>query len=111
MFSRVLACVFCILLVTPSSANTEGDTNHDLKIDIVDLNNVRNNFGGTGLGFFGLVGPGPGDLRPRGHRRQLVKGDDVALERAPGAGLALGFAMRRRVGPVVVVVHGHLETH
>ncbi len=28
----------------------EGDTNGDGKVDIVDLNNVRNNFGGTGLG-------------------------------------------------------------
>jgi hypothetical protein len=27
-----------------------GDTNGDGKVDIVDLNNVRNNFGGTGLG-------------------------------------------------------------
>jgi len=27
-----------------------GDTNGDGKVDIVDLNNVRNNFGGAGLG-------------------------------------------------------------
>ncbi len=29
---------------------TPGDTNGDGDVDIVDLNNVRNNFGGTGLG-------------------------------------------------------------
>ncbi len=31
-------------------AGVVGDTNGDGKVDIVDLNNVRNNFGGTGLG-------------------------------------------------------------
>jgi len=35
---------------TPPEPGVLGDTNDDGVVDIVDLNNVRNNFGGTGLG-------------------------------------------------------------
>ncbi len=38
----------------------QGDTNGDGKVDIVDLNNVRNNFGGVGLG--DTVGSGDGQV-------------------------------------------------
>ncbi len=49
MFLRLAACVFCVLAVTPASAHY-GDTNGDGRVDLIDLNNVRNNFGGFGLG-------------------------------------------------------------
>ncbi len=34
----------------PGGENVEGDTNGDGIVDLIDLNNVRNNFGGVGLG-------------------------------------------------------------
>jgi len=36
--------------IPPDTVDVPGDTNGDQVVDIVDLNNVRNNFGGTGLG-------------------------------------------------------------
>ncbi|MDZ4781899.1 MAG: LamG-like jellyroll fold domain-containing protein, partial [Planctomycetia bacterium] len=41
-----------------------GDTNHDCRVDVVDLNNVRNHFGETGLGVVDLSfnAPSPGTL-------------------------------------------------
>jgi hypothetical protein len=33
-----------------TTASTAGDTNGDSQVDVVDLNNVRNNFGGSGVG-------------------------------------------------------------
>jgi hypothetical protein len=43
----------------PIAAGQPGDTNNDGKVDIVDLNNVRNNFGATGS-----IGSTPGDAFP-----------------------------------------------
>ncbi len=38
------------LRIVEPGVDVEGDTNDDGRVDIVDLNNVRNNFGGNGLG-------------------------------------------------------------
>jgi hypothetical protein len=48
-----------ITFVKPTVVGHEGDTNGDAKVDILDLNAVRNNFGGTGA-----VGSTPGDAYP-----------------------------------------------
>jgi hypothetical protein len=42
-------------LISPVSAETgiQGDTNNDCRVDLQDLNNVRNNFGKTGVNVLG----------------------------------------------------------
>ncbi len=48
------------ILVSLPDSEVEGDTNHDGFVGLVDLNNVRNNFGAAGLGVIGDAFPRDG---------------------------------------------------
>jgi len=89
-----------IMVSTPDGA-VPGDTNDDARVDLEDLNNVRNHFGDAG--------PSPGDAFPRDG---IVDLNDLNLVRnhfgampisvPEPASLALAFA----VGAAVLVYHG-----
>lgn len=92
---------FSEIVVSTPDQGVPGDTNADGRVDLEDLNNVRNHFGDAG--------PGPGDAFPRDG---IVDLNDLNLVRNHfGAAssnvpepesLALAFA----VGAMVLVYHG-----
>jgi len=82
-----------------------GDTNDDGVVDIVDLNNVRNNFGSVGLG--DTDGNGTVDITDLNNVRNnfgAVAPSPVALSLEPGAGIA-GYESSFRGGPHAVPAH------
>ncbi len=98
-FNEILA--FDNIRITSAAVGPIGDTNGDGKVDLVDLNNVRNNFGGTTGG--DTNGDGAVDLVDLNNVRNNfgAGGANAVPEPASWALLALGtiaalFVQRRR---------------